>query len=52
MTHNKALHWTVNSSAQLTRDAAWRHNQAIESGPVSAVAARLLPIRWAAESCN
>jgi hypothetical protein len=36
-----------NSLVQLTLGATWRHNQVAGSEPVSAVAARLVPIRWA-----
>ena len=42
---NKALNRTVNSSAQLTLGAIWRHTLVAGSGPVSAVASRLTPIR-------
>lgn len=42
---NKALNRTVNSSVQLTLGAVWRHTPVAGSGPVSAVASRLTPIR-------
>jgi predicted ATPase len=42
------LNRTVNSSVQLTFGAIWRHNQEAGSRPVSAVASRLTPIRYAA----
>lgn len=38
-----------NSSFHLTLGAVWRHSQVAGSEPVSAVAARLSPIRWAAD---
>jgi hypothetical protein len=42
---NKPMNRSGNSLIQLTVGAIWRHNQAAGSEPVSAVAARLSPIR-------
>lgn len=41
---------TVNSSLQSTLVAVWRHSWAAGLGPVSAVASRLMPIRYATRS--
>jgi hypothetical protein len=48
----KALNRSVNNSVQLTLGANWRHNQVLGSGPISAVASGLTPIRWTAGVSN
>lgn len=45
---NKPLNRPGNSSVQLTLGAVWRDTSMVGSEPVSAVASRLTPIRWAA----
>jgi len=45
---DKALQGTRNSPVQLAAVAFWRHTLEARSEPVSAVAGRLTPIRWAA----
>jgi len=50
MPSNKPMNQSVNSSIQLALGAIWRHTGSLRSGPVSAVASRLTPIRYAAES--
>ncbi len=45
---NKPMNRSVNSLIHLTLGAVWRHTVSLRSGPVSAVATRLLPIRYAA----